>query len=50
MSEALVAADMVPLVPVAVFVAVRTTAAVVPAEGSAVSPVAAPAAEVGSRR
>jgi len=48
MSEALVAADMVPLVPEAVLVAVRTTAAVVPVEGAAVSPVPAP--EVGSRR
>lgn len=49
MSEALVAADMVPLVPVVD----RTTAPVVPVEGwTAVSPVAvaAPAAEVGSRR
>lgn len=46
MSEALVAADMVPVVLVALFVA-----AVVPGEGSAVSPGAPQAvAEVGSRR
>jgi len=50
MSEARVAADMVPVVLVAVVVAPRTNEALVAANGSAASPGAAPAAEVGSRR